>query len=111
MKLTKKVKIAFFPSVFLPLMILLFSLLCIWKVNGTLINEIHRGIDIFISPTRAVNELTREEFNEIQINAVKDEVCFESITYLEEMNEKLLEKNSFLLVRKENKIAFCGVKK
>ena len=60
------------------------------------------------NPTRAFNRLTREIQKEIQ-NAVDENIAlFEDPEYLEQLNEELTEKYSYLILRKGDEVIYSG---
>ena len=55
-----------------------------------------------------LNCFTKKDFEEIKGIASKNPQKFEDMTYLEDLNKKLLEKYSYIIVRKDEDILFNG---
>lgn len=60
------------------------------------------------NPTRAFNRLTREIQSEIQKAVDENIALFEDPEYLEQLNEELNEKYSYLILRKEDEVVYSG---
>lgn len=65
-------------------------------------------VKIVANPLQLLNRATRGIYNEIQLASEKYPEVLEDATYLTELNERLLQKHSFLIVREDEKYTYCG---
>lgn len=65
-------------------------------------------LDVIQNPLHILNGITRGVYNEMKLLAIKDpdKLCEEA--YLEKVNDDLLTKYSFLVVKREGKVFYCG---
>lgn len=112
MKIMKKVKLLFFPAILLPLILMLISTVMIsnLSINTTIGGNIS-GINYISNPTKAVDKMTNEIFQEIrEVSKTEPEKFFEK-EYLESVNNRLRKRFSYLLVRTNDVIIYRGSEK
>lgn len=114
MKIVSKVKVIFLPAILFPMLLMVAAALII---SHTYINSNYgsagddiKGINTFANPTQVMNGMTSEIFAEIRVEAINAPEQFSSETYLNELNDQLLERFSYLLVRKDEDMVFRGTK-
>lgn len=72
-----------------------------YGITGTTYKSFSNSVQVF-------NSLTEKSYHKISEVAVAEPDRLEDVTYLEELNKALQEKNSYLIVRRENKIIYIG---
>lgn len=94
--------------------IILFSL-CSVMIVSLQMNSLNESYDmkaktttVISNPIQIMNRLTRGVFNDIKYDARINPEKLENISYIEELDAKLEDKFSFLLVRKENELIYEG---
>ena len=115
MKLKDKIIIAFFIMIILPILMIC---LAAGTIVGFQINSIHETYDvesgtmeILTNPIQIFNRLTRGVYNEIKLVALKEPEKLEDIEYINELNEEIRNKYSFITVRKDGEYIYTGNKK
>lgn len=68
-------------------------------------------LDVIQNPIHILNGVTRGVYNEIKLLAIKDPDKLCNKQYLEEVNEELQQKYSFLMVVRDKKLYYAGNKK
>lgn len=61
-----------------------------------------------LDPAKNFDTVTDDIFNEIGEQIVRDETILEQTEFLDEINEKLKDKSSYLIVRKDNSLYYAG---
>lgn len=111
MKLKTRLTVAFCAVILVP--ILLFGA-AIWGFSRYQIKSIERtyGIDFSLetlsNSIQFISQSTKEICEELRQEASEDADHFLDSAYLEEVNKKLEEKQSYLLVRKDGKVYYKG---
>ena len=112
MKIRTRLAIAFLTITVVPIVLIYvtamglanYQLRAIQKTYG-----ISEQIDLFNgNPTQTCNRMTLEIQQEIQAAVDQDPALFENEDYLRELNEKLKEKYSYLILRRGDRIVFSG---
>ena len=96
-------------------------ILMITITAGTIISmqnkSIHKSYDIeadtfqvITNPIQVLNRLTRGTYNEIKLAALKSPDMLEDMNYIKSWNAELLDKYSFIAVRKNDKFIYTGNK-
>ncbi|MDO5292598.1 MAG: HAMP domain-containing sensor histidine kinase [bacterium] len=65
-------------------------------------------LDVIQNPIHILNGVTRGVYNEIKLLAIKDPDRLCDKSYLDEVNDDLLTKYSFLIVEREGDMIYCG---
>ncbi|MGN0156793.1 MAG: hypothetical protein ACI39N_06050, partial [Lachnospiraceae bacterium] len=112
MNLKKRLTITFITIIFLPVILTAVAFLWIGGIVSYKPDE-QGGImdgkyDISFEAISAITELTDETFYELQSQVSIDPERFMNREYLEEVNEKLRETSSFIIVRTEDTIYYTG---
>lgn len=112
MKLKTRIIISFFIIVLEPIV---FSGLAFWAFTQYQFRAIEKQYGIenptyesLSNTAEVLNHLTDETAEDIRKTAQEDPKCFESIEYLDELNQKLQEMYSYLLVREGERITYYG---
>ena len=112
MKIRTRLAIAFLTITVVPIVLIYvtamglanYQLRAIQKTYG-----ISEQIDLFNgNPTQTFNRMSLEIQQEIQAAVDQDPALFENEDYLRELNEKLKEKYSYLILRRGDRIVFSG---
>lgn len=101
------------------LVIILIPVLLISAATGVIVNYQMNSIEkdygvttnavtVVTNPLKLLNRATRGVYNEIKLAAKKYPDELENQAYLKELNDRLLAKYSFLIVRKGTEYIFCG---
>lgn len=112
MKLKVRLLTAFFIMIAMPIMLLAIS-------AGTIIslqtNSIQKSYDmeadtaqLITNPVQILNRLTRGIYNEIKLAALKEPQMLEEDSFIKHLNAELLNKYSFIAVRKGEDFIFAG---
>ncbi len=113
MKLRIKLIVAFLTTIVLPVMLIIGTSSLILKHQLKSIEKSYDvssgGFDVIRNPIRILNNLTRDVYNEIKLEALKEPEKLVSEKHIEELNSHLANKYSFLVVRKNGEIVFCGI--
>ena len=112
MKLKTRLLITFLTIVILPLFLsalAIFGISCYVNKNAKEAYGLDKvNISLLLDPVHGFAELTDEEYGILKEARVKNYHFFENKESLEKVNEALLKKSSFLLVRKANDIFYTG---
>ncbi|MBO8464053.1 MAG: HAMP domain-containing histidine kinase [Firmicutes bacterium] len=111
MKIVKKVKLMFLPAILLPLFLMMVSVVTIsnFYVNTTVNADIN-GLEYIANPTKAVDEMTNEFFQELKKIAKEEPEKLLDSSYLNTINKKLKNRLSYLIVRQDDTIIYRGTK-
>ncbi|MDF2908983.1 MAG: hypothetical protein K0R34_4304 [Herbinix sp.] len=112
MRLKDRLLTAFFIMIAMPIMLLSVT-------AGTIIsmqtNSIQKSYDVeadtaqlISNPIQILNRLTRGIYNEIKLAALKEPQILEDEAYINHLNMELLDKYSFIAVRKGDSFIFVG---
>lgn len=112
LKLKDKILVAFFIMIAMPI-----TMICVAAstiVNFQL-NSIHETYDVdsdtrevLANPIQIFNRLTRGVYNEIKLTALKTPEKLEDFSYIENLNNEIQSKYSFITVRKNNQFIYSG---
>ena len=112
LKLKTRLITAFVTVSFLPVLL---TAIIIFGLSQYQINEIEENYGItgttyknFSNSVQVMNSLTEKPYHELKEVASENPGRLDDITYLDEINEKLLSKNSYLIVRCNKKIIYIG---
>jgi signal transduction histidine kinase len=112
LKLKSRLIIAFFTMIAIPIFLIVASASTILTYN---LNSIHQSYDIETDTLQAItnsiqilNRLTRGVYNEIKLCALKTPEKLEDTKYIQSLNEELMNKYSFIAVRKNGGIIYTG---
>jgi methyl-accepting chemotaxis protein len=112
MKLKDRLLTAFFIMIAMPIMLLAVAAGTIVSLQMNSIQESYdvetNTVQVFINPIQILNRLTRGTYNEIKLAALKDPEKLEDKGYINELNDELSNKYSFIAVRKNNEFVFVG---
>lgn len=112
MKLRGRLLTAFLIITGLPLILLLITGGTIVRFQSNSIEESYDiksdTIQVITNPLKILNRITRSVYNEIIIAGTNEPEKFEDIEYIEYLNEKLVNKYSFIAVRKGNDFIYNG---
>jgi signal transduction histidine kinase len=111
MKVINKIRMIFLPAVVLPLALILISItiLGVSYTRSTYNTGIGiTSIDSMMNATQTMNALTSDIFDEIKRIANESPESFENMDYINRVNESLEDKDSYLIIRKEDKIIYRG---
>ena len=114
MKFKTRLGVAFFTIIFVPLILsttLVFGMLKYqihsidetYGITGTTIENLSNSVQVLA-------KLTEQSYLELADAIHWDAQQMEDATYLNEFNNELLEKNSYLIVRKDGMISYVGAK-
>ncbi len=112
MKLKDRLFTAFFIMIAMPAMLLAITACTIISLQ---INSIQKSYDleggtvqIITNPIQILNRLTRGTYNEIKLATLKTPERLEDEAFINKLNNDLLNKYSFILVRKNDRFTFVG---
>lgn len=112
MKLKDRLFTAFFIMIAMPVLLLAITACTIISLQ---INSIQKSYDveggtvqIITNPIQILNRLTRGAYNEIKLAVSKTPEKLEDEAFINKLNNELLNKYSFILVRKDGKYIFVG---
>lgn len=115
MDLMKRLKTAFIIIIIVPVLMAIVTGKIIISYQLNSIQEMYNvesdSIQVIANPMQLLNRVTRSVFNKISLAAKKNPAALENLSYIEELNEELKEKNAYLLVRKGEEIVFNGNEK
>lgn len=115
MKLKSKMVLAFLTVIMIPIVMLTVvggvilsyqsnSMQALYNVDGQIVQYI-------TNPIQILNKMTRSVYNTIKLCALKSPDKFENKEYLNSLNNELLNKYSFIVVRKNKDFIFTGNEK
>ena len=101
MKVVNKVRIIFLPAIILPIFLMVVSIaaLSVGYIRTTNENIYSNGIEGFANPLKTMNNETKSCFNDLKRSAIENPAAFEDADYLKRINQRLKEKESFLMTR------------
>lgn len=112
MKVVNKVRIIFLPAIILPIFLMVVSIaaLSVGYIRTTNENIYSNGIEGFANPLKTMNNETKSCFNDLKRSAIENPAAFEDTDYLNRINQRLKEKESYLIIRKGRTIVYRGTK-
>ena len=112
LKLKDKLIVAFIIMIILPFSLIVISSSTIVRFQ---VNSIYQSYDVetesiqdITNPVRMLNRVTRGAYNEIKLKALKNPEELEDHQFYQELNNSLLEKYTFLAVRKDDEYIYVG---
>lgn len=111
MKMVRKLKFIVIPLILLPFVIIFMAILA--AGNSYLVGAYGHNADIndittLGNPVQTVITLTSETYVQLKTMADTDPDVFSQASFLDEMNNELKESNSYLLVKVEDDMSYCG---
>lgn len=113
MKAVNKVRLIYLPAIVLPIFVMIVSIAGL-SIGYSRINkaDLSAGsFERFVNPLKTMNTETQEIFFELEEQVKKDPEIFDNEQYLNDLNERLKAKDSYLIVRKNGQIQYIGKKK
>lgn len=114
MKLKDRLITAFFIMIAMPIMLLVVTAGTILSLQTSSIQKSYDveadTVQVITNPIQIWNRLTRGTYNEIKLAALKNPESLEDITYIKKLNKELLNKYSFIAVRKDDEFIYIGNK-
>jgi len=112
MKLKARLFTAFFIMIIMPAMLLAITAYTIISLQISSIEksyDLENGsVQMITNPIQILNRLTRGAYNEIKLAVLKNPEKLEDIKFINKLNDELLGKYSFILVRKDGEFIFVG---
>lgn len=114
MKLKTRLLISFCIMIFVPIgligaLLIGFKNFQIKNLEQTYGLEGMSNYNYLTNSLQLLNRFTREDFEKLQKIAEEEPEKLEEISYLEELNQKLQEKYSYIIVRKDAEVIFEGI--
>lgn len=114
MKLKTRLLISFCIMIFVPIgligaLLIGFKNFQIKNLEQTYGLEGMSNYNYLTNSLQLLNRFTREDFEKLQKIAEEEPEKLEEISYLEELNRKLQEKYSYIIVRKDTEVIFEGI--
>ena len=113
MKAVNKVRLIYLPAIVLPIFVMIVSIAGL-SIGYSRINkaDLSAGsFERFVNPLKTMNTETQGNFFELEDHVKKDPQIFDNEQYLNDLNERLKAKDSYLIVRKNGQIQYIGKKK
>ena len=110
MKAVNKVRLIYLPAIVLPIFVMIVSIAGL-SIGYSRINKADLSVgsfERFANPLKTMNTETQGIFFELEEHVNKDPEIFNNQQYLNDVNKRLGGKDSYLLVRKNNKITYAG---
>lgn len=114
MKLKTRLIIAFITVTLLPLFL---SVAVIFAFGQLQLRSIEKNYGIsgatyksLSNPVRMLSKVTESSYQQLRITANRNVENFEDVTYLDSINQELETMNSYLVLKKDGKIAYSGSK-
>ncbi len=110
MKTVNKVRLIYLPAIVLPILVMIVSIAALgvgyMRMNDA---DISAGaFERFVNPLNTMNNQTKEIYKEVEKNAMLHPEIFEDEAYLKALNQRLKKKDSYLMIRKNQKIVYQG---
>lgn len=110
MKAVNKVRLIYLPAIILPIFAMVVSIAALSvgyvRINNTDLSA--GGFERFVNPLMTMNNSTKEIYRELEKKTMVDPDVFKDRRYLDKINQKLSQKDSFLLVRKNGVMIYRG---
>ena len=110
MKAVNKVRLIYLPAIVLPIFVMIVSIAGL-SIGYSRINKADLSVgsfERFANPLKTMNTETQGIFFELEEHVNKNPEIFNNQQYLNDVNKRLGGKDSYLLVRKNNKITYAG---
>lgn len=110
MKAVNKVRLIYLPAIVLPFFAMIVSIaaLSVGYVRMTDTEVTEDAFERVVNPLKTMNNSTKGIFKELEKKALIQPEVFEDQKYLEMINHKLSDKDSYLIVRKNGSIVYRG---
>lgn len=112
MRLKTRLALAFLTITVVPVLLIY---LAVWGLSSYQMNEFRKTygltekVDLLSGNSMQIfNRLTKASQEEIRMNLQENPDAFEDPEYLDSVNEELMRKYAFLIVRKDTEIIYCG---
>ena len=115
MRLKDRLLTAFFIMIAMPIMLLSIAAGTIITFQTNSIQESYDveadTIQVITNPIQILNRLTRGIYNEIKLTALKEPQKLEDKIFIENLNEELVNRYSFIALRRNNEFIYSGDEK
>lgn len=112
MKLRTRLSIAFLTITLIPVILSIAMVLIMWRIQAGAIEEAYgisgATVESLSNSTQVLSNLTEKPYRELEEMADLHSGEMEDATYLDGFNQRLKEKKSYLLVRKDQTIVYTG---
>ena len=112
MKLRTRLSIAFLTITLIPVILSIAMVLIMWRIQAGAIEETYgisgATVESLSNSTQVLSNLTEKPYRELEEMADLHSGEMEDATYLDGFNQRLKEKKSYLLVRKDQTIVYTG---
>lgn len=112
MKLRTRLIISFCIIIFVPVMLAGAAIWGFGKVQAKALRQIYdmegSAYEYFVNSIKVLSRFTKAEYEALQKTARENPQQLEDQQYLEDINKKLQEKYSYLIVRREDELVFDG---
>jgi signal transduction histidine kinase len=112
LRLKSRLLTAFFIIIAMPIMLLAAAAGTIVRFQINSIQESYDvetdTIQVITNPIQILNRLTRGVYNEIKLDALKSPEKLEDQAYIKRLNDELVNKYSFITIRKNNSYLYIG---
>ena len=110
MKAVNKVRLIYLPAIVLPIFVMIVSIAGL-SIGYSRINkaDLSAGsFERFVNPLKTMNTETQGIFFELEEHVNKDPQIFDNEQYLNDVNKRLKDKDSYLIIRRNGKITYIG---
>ena len=112
MKLKSKIIISFCIIIFVPIVLMMAALFSFQRIQVKAIEQTYgikeNNYSYFSNSMQLLSRFTKECFKELKDAAKNDPARLEDQEYLNELNQTLEEKSSYLIVRKDKELIYIG---
>lgn len=112
LRLKDRLLTAFFIMIAMPILLLAIAASTIVSLQMNSIQESYDmeadALQVMTNPVQILNRLTRGIYNEIKLVALKSPQLFEDQDYINQLNEELSDKYSFIALRKDDDYIYTG---
>ena len=112
MKLKSKIIISFCIIIFVPIVLMMAALFSFQRIQVKAIEQTYgiteNNYSYFSNSMQLLSRFTKECFKELKDTAKDDPARLEDQDYLDELNQTLEEKSSYLIVRKDKELIYIG---
>ena len=113
MKLRTRLSIAFLTITLIPVILSIAMVLIMWRIQAGAIEETYgisgATVESLSNSTQVLSNLTEKPYRELEEMADLHSGEMEDATYLDGFNQRLKEKKSYLLVRKDQTIVYLSL--
>lgn len=112
MALKERLKIAFVIIIIVPVVMMCLSGKLIIEYMSVSVQQTYDvdadTMQVITNPLRILNRVTRDVYNGIKLCVIREPEKLEDLEYLQQINEELQEKYSYLVLRKDHEIYYAG---